>query len=591
MKKKIMSVACLLFASMFAFGACGGGGDSTGDSGSHSGNSGSGDSGNAEDKGYLDVQPLDLGEGFNSEYYPVLGKAGGIQKQSGKIDVVILFEGTEPGWEAVANEYQRLHPQVVVKLDNQWTASNYEDKLNGELDNNKTTDWDIVQGNLAAQGKTADSCVNMNNYITTKNGYAGGKYWAQVLEQNAYISDQTGGNSSTYIMNTEGLETAWFVNDVAFKEAVAAGYSAKDNNGQPAKPRTWTELIDLCKYMEAAGYTDPLGISLTTDSIGASQFTWLLRVYGDLYYRNEYNKIMTNGSEFKVDLTDPETEKDSEYNVSDPKLINSIFNEDLLYGDNYVGATSDKFQEFIEQFGMMTPYIREDAKSTSLVEMRNLFQFQDEGKASPQIILDYVGAGLGFVSSKAIETDFFDYPMMESERFIDPNTLIRDVGGNGGYLSVVDHGDRAQNMLAVDFIKFFMSPYGQTIYYDGLSAKGVAPKGLTLVKNDLVRIPQAWKDFFETDKISFTGLSDSNPYITWFIRGLSNGSASSAKLEYLWSNFLTNKDGTGAVNKDNFGGQWFDALFLEDWPNFCKKEGWNEHCWKYPEQDSVDYGG
>ena len=296
-----------------------------------------------------------------------------------------------------------------------------------------------------------------------------------------------------------------------------------------------------------------------------------------------------NGSSFKVDLTSPDPETDSQYKYSETKLFHSLFDENQDYGDHYVGATSEKFQDFIEQFGLMSDYLREDALAKTMEDMRSLFQFQTEGKNSPQIVLDYVGSGLLFKASETenFKLDFFDYPIIESE-FVKEGTLLRDVGGNGGYLSVVDHSDRARNALAVDFIKFFMSPYGQTIYYDALSEKGLAPKGLTLVKNNLVRIPQVWKDYFETDKISFTGLSDSNPYITFFIRGLAEGEESTAQLEYLWTHYLMKKEG---VSARNFGGKWFDALFNNDWANFCKKNGWNVNCWKYPESDDVNYGG
>ena len=593
MKKKWMAVACMTFASMFAFGACGVG-DGGGDSGSTTG-------------GYLKVKPLEI-DGFNADYYPVLGEEGGITEQSGVLTIAILFDGMEPGWEAVANEYMRLHnKQVVVKLDKNWTATNYGSKLDGELDDNENTTWDIVQGNLATQGKTANSCINMNTYVSGRNGYAGNKFWSQVLERDAYLSDKSGKNTSTYIMNTEGLETAWFVNDVAFNAAVEKGYSVQDEAGNPAKPGTWAELMELCQYMEAAGYENPLGISLTTDSISASQFTWLLRVYGDFYYINEYDNIKVNDSNYKVDLTSENPEEGFKY--SETKLFHSIFDEfeDCIVDaedekhvlsdeHHYVGATSEKFQDFVEQFGMMIPYLREDALSKTMVEMRSLFQFQTSyelanGKVitPPQIMLDYVGAGLRFATSETekFQMDFFDYPVMESE-FIEEGTLLRDVGGNGGYLSVVDHKDRARNGLAVDFIKFFMSPYGQTLYYDALSKAGVAPQGLTLVKNNLVLIPQVWEDFFETDKISFTGLSDSNPYITYFIRGLAGGSDSTKALEFLWTDYLMQK---GTVTEKNFGGKWFDALFNNDWAKFCNDKGWNKDCWKYPFKDDIAYGG
>ncbi len=56
MNKKWMAVACMSFAAMFAFGACGVGGD--------------GGSGNTTG-GYLQKDPLDLGDDFNEAYYPL----------------------------------------------------------------------------------------------------------------------------------------------------------------------------------------------------------------------------------------------------------------------------------------------------------------------------------------------------------------------------------------------------------------------------------------------------------------------------------------------------------------------------------------
>ena len=143
--------------------------------------------------------------------------------------------------------------------------------------------------------------------------------------------------------------------------------------------------------------------------------------------------------------------------------------------------------------------------------------------------------------------------------------------------------------MTLDFMKFFMSPYGQTIYYRGLSVAKASPKGLTLVENSLVIVPESWKAYFATDKISFTGLSDSNPYITFMIRSLDSGSNSVLKAEELWQKYLT---GTGKdyIDEETFGGQWQDAL-MADWAAFCEKRTWNENCYKHPEQDDTSFGG
>jgi hypothetical protein len=250
------------------------------------------------------------------------------------------------------------------------------------------------------------------------------------------------------------------------------------------------------------------------------------------------------------------------YSVSANKFFYSIFQE----GTSYVGVFSDKYQEFIEQLLKMKPYLRPSAASaeeSGLKALRSEFGTQSKDKASPQILLDYAGAGLAFLNNQDadFQLDFFDYPVMESE-YIHPDTALRDVGGNGGYLSIVKR-DAQQDALNLDFMKFVMSPYGQSIYYNALSESGSVPMGMTTVKNGLVLIPNEWKTFFETDKISFTGLVDSNPYISFLIRGFSDGKDTAATLITNWQKYLT---GTGAdeITLGEFCYNWKQAMEA-DW--------------------------
>ena len=558
-------------------------GDSSSSSNSSSSNSSSSSSVDDDEieqiKGMIDqyIEFQDLGDDFDSDYYPDKTK---IKQQEGQIDVVILFEGTEKAWEVVANEYERLHGgSVVVTLDTTWTAANYQETLVNQLQSG-TTEWDIVQGNLAG-GNLDTYGMNMNSAIRGLNAYAGeDRYWKDVLMEDAYVSDKTGTSSATYIMNTEGLQTAWFVNKDAMDAAVAKGY--KNAEGKAETPQTWDDLMNLCAKMEEAGYSNPLGISLEASSIGASQFSWLLRVYGDYYYRNEYNKIVYD-SDYEVDLSAEDPEIESAYNVSWTKFYNLTLDETSA---NYVGGTSDKFKDFISQFGKMKPYLSADAATTSMDFVRAQFMTQSNGKASPQIMLDYAGWGLTY--GKKLNMDFFDYPIMESDFVDEDNTLLRDVGGNGGYLSIVA-GNQKQNALNLDFLKFFMSPYGQTIYYNALDKETeISPKGLTTVYNDLVVMPQAWKTFFATDKISFTGFSDSNPFIGNFIRSLGHQAETTDLCPTLWQQYLTGT-GSSSINETQFGDQWQDNMIL-DWKEHCKDNSWNENCYKYPGKDT-SYGG
>ena len=545
MKKKLAGVLSLALAAAFTFAGCGG------DKGNNNNNS-SASSSSTEPVGQ-DLELLDLGDEFNSKYLPDLTN---ISKKEGLIDVAIVFEGTEKGWQALAAEYERIHGGgVVVKLNTSLSADKYKETLNFEAANSKT-DWDIVQGNLLTD--TTKYCVNMYADVYKKNPYAGAnQYWNGVLNREAYVTGSVGSDTSVYLLNTENLQTAWFVNRNAMEEA-----------GVTELPKTWNELIELCAKMKAKGYENPLGISLDAESVDSNQFTWLLRVYGDYYYRNEYNKIVAD-EDYEVALDAEDPESDSGYSVQPTKFFNLVLDDEESH---YVGAKSAKYKDFLEQFKKMEPYLQPDVLQKSQATFRSEFRSQSAGKKSPQIILDYAGQGLSYAGSDKIKMDFFDYPEMEST-FVTKGTLLRDVGGSGGYLSILSH-DSKQNDLNLDFLKFVLSPYGQSIYYNALSKTALSPNGITTVKNELVIVPQAWKTFFETDKISFTGLSDNNEFVRNFLRYLGASQVTKTDCKNLWQQYLTGKKTT-----ENFQTEWHASL-LKGWESYAGQQNWNIDCYK-----------
>ncbi len=569
MKKRIVAI---LMASLMAvsLAACGG-------------NGGGSAAGMIEKVDALEIA------GFDAAYTPDFGN---VAQQEGQVDVVIMFDGTEKGWEALAKEYERIQGgYVTVKLDTTYTSTSiYTDKLRSEVQGN--TNWDIVQGNLIGGDLMETYCINMSSWITESNPYAGAsKSWKDVLTENAYITDTSGSNSDCYIINSENLQTAWFVNTVALKAAADKGY--KNADGKAENPITWDDMINLCEKMVEAGYSAPLGIALSDDSITSNQFAWLLRVYGDQYYRQEYaNVFAIEGdvgyieNEYELDLTATNPEADADFNISQTRVYNAIL-DDSISNFAYVGANSDKYAEFIEQFYKMRDYLRVDAASMTLEDMRNMFTTQSKGKESPQIMLDYAGSGLNFLASEAAEyeIDFYDYPAMVGE-YVDDDAIVRDVGGNGGYLSCVRH-DEAQNALNRDFLKFVMSPYGQSVYYQALSESGSTVKGLTTVKTETVVVPQNWAEFFETDKIAFNGLVDVNTFISNLVMYIGTAKTDCQTVsKNLWKQYLT---GTGkdAITTEEYQEEWHDAL-MDGWSITCKNLGYSEECYMYPGKD-VNY--
>lgn len=583
MKKKVSIFMAAAMALSLSLTACGGGGGNESVTPGGSTSTGGGESASVIDTvdNPITADHLDLGSDFDSAYYPVKNQ---IEQRNGKIDVVILFDGAEDGWRALADEYSRLHGgEVLVNLNTTYSSGNYTDALKYEI-TNSNTDWDIVQGNLATN-LVDKYCINMYPYVNGRNAYAGNKVWNEVIEEDAYITDKSGTNTSTYIMNSESLLTAWFVNTVALEAAGAKGY--KNANGEVGNPVTWDDLINLCKYMKEAGYENPLGVSVNNEGINAYSFSWLLRIYGDYYFRNEYDGIMAADKHFVYDPADENPEGSIEYGVDITWLFHKILDDS---SDKYIGPKSAKFKEFLGQIEKMSPYLNStDATQLSMEDLRNQFQTQNKGKSSPQILLDYSGSGLAFLKNETddYKIDFFDYPYMVSAgNFIPEGTVVRDVGGNGGYLSIINHGAK-QNALNVDFMKFVMSPYGQSVYYDALSKTNFAPKGLTLVRQNLVKVPDEWKNFFATDKIKFTGLVDSNEFIRNMVVSVGGQNVSETKVK-LYQGLLAGK-GSDAVDINAFSTEWASTLY-SGWVAYATNNNWNVNCYKYP-GNGTSYGG
>ena len=560
----------------------------------------------ANNGGTITVDPLkveELGEGFNAAYLPDASK---IKQYSGKIDVCLDFEGTQGGWQALADEYQRLQGKsVVVNINTNYSGTTYSQRLNDEL-TNKNTDWDIVEGNLG-YGSTYTYCIDMRSSLSAPNPYCGASNasWADVLESAAYKTKEADNSGVSYILNSEIMQTCWFVNDVAFDAAVEKGY--KNLLGLPEYPLVWDDLILLCEKMEEAGYTNPLGITLATSSIESLQFSWLLRVYGDYYYRQFYKYVMggevntADGNDSIWENYDPKAEvveNNAGYGVKYAKLLNMLFETDCSFGAGYVGFTSEVYRDFVSQIAKIKGHLMKNETSTEFSALRDKFESQGDGMGSPQIILDYQGFGISYEKAEkesTFEVGYFDYPQMLSgeyqsgklrgEKIVDTATITRDIGGNGGFLSVINHlGDSAQNELNKDFIRFVMSPYGQTIYYKGLAANDAVPKGLSSVKNDLVVIPNEWKAFFEksNETIKFSGDVDANPFLGWGVRYALGETATQKVICEYWRNLL--QEGLAdkqQLNVNSFAAKW-DTAVRTDMATIVAKNAWENEFWKNP---------
>ena len=176
-------------------------------------------------------------DGLADDLYPNLERmdASGDNNFAGSVDVDIVFGKTKPGWEAVEKAYEKIQTGVDVRLNAHSDGTYLNDVTNAV--NNANTDWDIFQGNRVSNVSSA--AINLSSQLFDENHYAGkeiddpdveegaSKMWQSVLSTDAYITDKSGSNTACYIMNSESLSTAWFVNETAFKAAVEKGRSGQ----------------------------------------------------------------------------------------------------------------------------------------------------------------------------------------------------------------------------------------------------------------------------------------------------------------------------------------------------------------------------
>ena len=81
-------------------------------------------------------------------------------------------------------------------------------------------------------------------------------------------------------------------------------------------------------------------------------------------------------------------------------------------------------------------------------------------------------------------------------------------------------------------------------------------------------IPQAWETFFKTDKITFNGLVDYNPYISFLIRTFCDEEKTTEQAIKGWQTYLT----TETMDTNGFVGEWIYAM-EEDWKTYIAKTG------------------
>lgn len=390
-------------------------------------------------------------------------------------------EGEEAGWKAVAAAYTEKHPDVNIIVDLK-PVEGYDQWATNVFNNNETTSVDIVNINLAAEAASGKS-INYADYMENDSPYSGGP-WKEQFEYDMQTVDA--GTGSFNALSLQSVKVLWLYNQDIFDEV------------QVDIPTTWSELIDVCEKIQAAGY-QPIAMPGDYDSFYSGTMGWLAQVYADQTTRStidiwrsqpgDYTYDPTIDDYYTYDPTDPFNDdttkvtrnpvrffaavKDGTYSAITPgmKTVWNSFAEvfpkyagnEVMFGTNKEGAKTLFYQGkaamYVDGGWGIVQFANDMAKLASGQEI----SFSDEGGA----VEDVVGFTLGT----------FDMPSMEGEGI---EAKARTIEVSNGFLGAVsksqDHDD-----LVMDFMMFYSSSEGMSAFMDAAIADGYTPSGPSLV--------------------------------------------------------------------------------------------------------------
>lgn len=491
-------------------------------------------------------------------------------KFSGTLYMARAYADELAGWEYVYDVYEKMYPNVTIQNSEYSSGQSMKSALTVQMSSASET-VGLMQGNYVEDQLKQYGYNFQGGFVDTVNPYASPA--GEEILVGDLLDDYTYENLAATRITFQQTTTCFFVNTTALAEA---GMTMEDI-------QTWDDIIDACRLLKEKGYTAPFGIGGANDSVTSKDFKWMYRIYLDQYYRDmvddiqvqsedyNYNKNKADAFEFSFEKNDYET--DPNYAVNSMRGYNLLLNTEA---DNpyYIGATSDKFKCFLENLSEIGPYVSKGFATNNITEIQQ--SFLRGGKSDAVFMVNYIGYGIALENYKNRgEIDFdwacFDYvPMIchcdvacndaEGNHVCDhvnnaetedsctlhcKTTYTRDEGGVGGFIGFYTEGKTEEEIeLYLDFIRFFMSPYGQSLFYKGLEQNAGWPKAMSVIDGTV--FPESWETFKTySEDVTFNGLC-----VNWFTDFLTGCANATGQQYSICKTALQNNIPGGVTNVD-----------------------------------------
>ena len=380
--------------------------------------------------------------------------------------------GRDAGFRALAEAYQRLHPEcrVVLEAKGNGHGVGYTAWLNTELTSGAPRP-DVVSGNYSPD---YSRYVNFDYYAGQKNPYTG-HAWSDDLDFNFFKS--TNSRGERIIVSTQMVKIVWYYNRDIFERLGLR------------PPESWSEFLKSCAILRTHGLV-PISMRFNY-----RYYQWLMEVLYDQYMRSNIELVRARPGDW---CFDPLRDGNWKFNPADPfndatptinfaRLLAAVRRGDIRYD-------TPAFKEVLENLKSLAPHTPSDflvdtpsADSEAYTLFLNGVSaiHLDTSALLNQLDADIAGAGKFRWSS-------FDTPSLAGPLVQGPARAVESAAGE--YIAVI-RKDQAHTDRVIDFLHFWLSPSGYQLYVDAQVASGrFKPHGLIMVRG--VKLPPSFQDAF-----------------------------------------------------------------------------------------------
>ncbi len=444
--------------------------------------------------------------------------------------------------ESVAYAYEDYQYEkgnnISVRVRNNTDPDAYNQNLRNTIQN--VSNPTIANTSVLPEYYGTDKIVDLTGYLEEKNPFIeGNSAWLDALEADAYRSVQSGSSLTVPGLSYSANYSVAFYNKAAMK-AVMEGDDAVGADGTvDAGKISWSWMMNALKTAQEKtelNFKTPLALSRSAQSCGEDSFNMLARMinmYLDQYFRDftrdvhsaegEFSYVADIDAAWQYSANDPTIDATDKYTYNLNKIVDKYFNNAQTYG-----PSSARYKEVMENLYGLLAYSDATASYNDNFSRFNetTITFENKGGSYKDMKLFYIedlnyvrtyrdafkteaGGVTTYPSGEVIgsELGWFLLPAMESSlEGVADN--VRAFGGPNECFGVLSTGSTSKDEIAVDFLRFLLSPTGQSYIYATYVSENNAPiVSRQLVKD--VEIPTA-VDF--TRSVVSNGDCSASPY-------------------------------------------------------------------------------